>query len=66
MNSMIEKEYLVSSVDELLNDYTVITSDEYFALLDSEPKKRSQMVAKNLTKYLRSKKHVEDIKKISY
>jgi len=38
----MEKDYLMSSIDE------------YFNLLDAENQKRSQMVAKSLTKYLKN------------
>ncbi len=37
----LEKEFMMSSLDE------------YFNLLDEENQKRSQMVAKSLTKYLK-------------
>lgn len=36
------------------NDYIMSTIDEYFEILDKEAQKRSQMVAKSLTKYLKN------------
>ncbi len=34
-------------------DYIMSSIDEYFNLLDAENQKRSEMVAKSLTKYLK-------------
>ena len=65
MKSIIEKEYLVSSVGELFGEYSEVTLDEYFTLLDREPKKQSKLVAKALTKYLKSKRQVSNLKKAS-
>ncbi len=64
MKSIIEKEYLVSSVGELFGDYSEVTLDEYFTMLDKEPQKQSKTVAKALTKYLKSKQ-VCNLKKAS-
>ena len=36
------------------NDYTMSSIDEYFEILDKETQKRSKMVAKSLTKYLKN------------
>lgn len=35
------------------NGYLMSSIDEYFEILDKEAQKRSQMVAKSLTKYLK-------------
>lgn len=35
------------------NGYIMSSIDEYFEILDKEAQKRSQMVAKSLTKYLK-------------
>ncbi len=35
------------------SDYIMSSIDEYFEILDKEAQKRSQMVAKSLTKYLK-------------
>lgn len=35
------------------NGYIMSSIDEYFDILDKEAQKRSQMVAKSLTKYLK-------------
>lgn len=35
------------------NGYIMSSIDEYFEILDRESQKRSQMVAKSLTKYLK-------------
>lgn len=35
------------------NGYLMSSIDEYFEILDQEAQKRSQMVAKSLTKYLK-------------
>lgn len=35
------------------NGYIMSSIDEYFDILDKESQKRSQMVAKSLTKYLK-------------
>lgn len=40
-------------MENLEKDYTMSSLDEYFNLLDEENTKRSQMVAKSLTKYLK-------------
>ena len=36
------------------NGYVMSSVDEYFAILDREAQKRSKMVAKSLTKYLKN------------
>lgn len=51
-SSCNEKNYIVSSLEEFFGDYSVVTVEEYFKLLDKETLKRSQMVSKSLTKYL--------------
>lgn len=48
-----EKDYEVSTLGEFFGDYTVVTVDEYFEILDKETQKRAAMVATSLTKYLR-------------
>ncbi len=48
-----EKDYEVSTLGEFFGDYTVVTVDEYFEILDKEAQKRAAMVATSLTKYLR-------------
>lgn len=40
-------------MENLEKDYSMSSLDEYFSLLDEENEKRSQMVAKSLTKYLK-------------
>lgn len=40
-------------MENLEKDYKMSSLDEYFSLLDEENEKRSQMVAKSLTKYLK-------------
>lgn len=40
------------------NEYIMSSLDEYFEILDRENKKRSQMVAKSLVKYLQKSKEV--------
>lgn len=40
-------------MENLEKDYRMSSLDEYFSLLDEENEKRSQMVAKSLTKYLK-------------
>lgn len=65
MKSIIEQEYQVSSIGEFFGDYSEITLDEYFSLLDNEPQKHSVMVAKSLAKYLKSKKQLCNIAKAS-
>lgn len=35
-------------------DYVMSSIDEYFEILDKEAQKRSKMVAKSLTKYLKN------------
>lgn len=52
----VKSDYIVSSLEEFFGDYTVATVDEYFELLDKETQKRSQMVAKSLTQYLKNVK----------
>lgn len=48
-----EKDYEVSTLGEFFGDYTVVTVDEYFEILDKEAQKRAAMVATSLTKYLK-------------
>ena len=36
------------------DDYIMSSIDEYFEILDKEAQKRSKMVAKSLTKYLKN------------
>lgn len=38
------------------NDYIMSSLDEYFEILDKENKKRSELVAKSLVKYLQKTK----------
>ncbi len=40
-------------MENLEKDYMMSSLDEYFNLLEQENEKRSQMVAKSLTKYLK-------------
>lgn len=49
---MENKEYIISSLDE------------YFEILDSENKKRSELVAKSLVKYLQKSKEANKFEKI--
>ena len=37
-----------------VSDYSMSSIDEYFEILDKESQKRSKMVAKSLTKYLKN------------
>lgn len=41
-------------MEKMEQDYLMSSIDEYFSLLDAENQKRSQMVAKSLTKYLKN------------
>ncbi len=41
-------------MENLDKDYMMSSLDEYFNLLEKENAKRSEMVAKSLTKYLRN------------
>ena len=40
-------------MENVEKDYTMSSLDEYFNLLDQENTKRSQMIAKSLTKYMK-------------
>ena len=44
----------MEKIGNMENDYLMSSIDEYFSLLDAENQKRSQMVAKSLTKYLKN------------
>ena len=39
-------------------EYTMPSLDEYFEILDKENKKRSELIAKSLVKYLQKNKQV--------
>ncbi len=39
-------------------EYTMSSLDEYFEILDKENKKRSELIAKSLVKYLQKNKQV--------
>lgn len=41
-------------MENLEKDYSMSSLDEYFNLLEKENEKRSEMVAKSLTKYLKN------------
>ena len=41
-------------MENLEKDYMMSSLDEYFNLLEQENEKRTQMVAKSLTKYLKN------------
>ena len=45
---------ILNDNNEKMNGYVMSSVDEYFAILDREAQKRSKMVAKSLTKYLKS------------
>ena len=45
--------FFIYDLGEFFGDYTVVTVDEYFEILDKEAQKRAAMVATSLTKYLR-------------
>ena len=45
---------ILNDNNENMNGYVMSSVDEYFAILDREAQKRSKMVAKSLTKYLKS------------
>lgn len=42
-------------------DYIMSSLDEYFAILDREKQRRSELVAKSLVKYLQMSKKTVDI-----
>ena len=46
------------------NDYIMSSLDEYFEILDRENKKRSELVAKSLVKYLQKSKEANKFEKI--
>ena len=50
----ILKHALGGKMENMEKDYLMSSIDEYFNLLDAENQKRSQMVAKSLTKYLKN------------
>lgn len=45
-------------------DYIMSSLDEYFEILDRENKKRSELVAKSLVKYLQKTKEINKFEKI--
>ena len=45
---------MVKGVLDNQQGYVMSSIDEYFEILDKEAQKRSQMVAKSLTKYLKN------------
>lgn len=45
-------------------EYIMSTLDEYFELLDKENKRRSEMVAKSLVKYLQKSKQPDKFESI--
>lgn len=57
---MNTKNYTMGSFEELFNDYSVVSLEEYFEILDRETMKRTKMVAKSLTKYLKANKKFEE------
>ncbi len=63
MKDTARKDYQMATLNELLGEYSVTTIDEYFAILDREEAKRSQMVAKSLTKYLKKAQANQNNKK---
>ena len=48
------KDYTMSTLEEFFSEPEVITIDEYFAILDKENIKRSKMVSKSLSEYLKN------------
>lgn len=52
-----EKNYIVTTLDEFFDSYSIGTVDEYFKLVDRETQKRTKMVAKSLKNYLNQVKH---------
>jgi len=45
-------------------DYIMSSIDEYFEILDRENKKRSELIAKSLVKYLQKTKEINKFEKI--
>lgn len=45
-------------------EYIMSTLDEYFELLDKENKRRSEMIAKSLVKYLQKSKQIDKFESI--
>ena len=45
-------------------EYIKTTLDEYFELLDKENKRRSEMIAKSLVKYLQKSKQIDKFESI--
>lgn len=46
------------------NEYIMSSLDEYFEILDRENKKRSELVAKSLVKYLQKTKEENKFEKV--
>ncbi len=57
------KDYTMSTLEEFFSEPEVITIDEYFEILDKENIKRTLMVSKSLSEYLKNIK--TDSKKYS-
>lgn len=57
------KDYTMSTLEEFFSEPEVITIDEYFEILDKENIKRTLMVSKSLSEYLKNIK--TDSKKFS-
>ena len=46
------------------NEYFMLSIDEYFDILDKENKKRSEIIAKSLVKYLQKSKEANKFERI--
>ena len=46
------------------NEYIMSSIEEYFDILDKENKKRSELIAKSLVKYLQKSKEVNKFERI--
>ena len=46
------------------NEYIMSSIDEYFEILDKENKKRSELIAKSLVKYLQKSKDTNKFERI--